>query len=60
MRLLRGRMASCEYSDDVRGDYDCINARGAEFTRPLSAVPGSTIATLGDTCGNLIRLSQLK
>src|SRR6266568_4603967 len=34
-------------------------ARGAEFTMPPTDVTGSTIATLNDTCGNLIQLTRL-
>jgi len=47
------------FSDDVKGDYERIKARGAEFTMPPTDVPGSTIARLNDTCGNLIQLTQL-
>jgi predicted enzyme related to lactoylglutathione lyase len=47
------------FTDDVKGDYERIKARGAEFTMPPSEVPGSTIARLNDTCGNLIQLTQL-
>jgi len=48
------------FTDDVKGDYERIKARGAEFTMPPTDVPGSTIAMLKDTCGNLIQLTQLK
>ena len=34
-------------------------ASGAEFTMAPTAVTGSTIAMLKDTCGNLIQLTQL-
>jgi len=47
------------FTDDVKGDYERIKARGAEFTMPPTDVPGSTIAMLKDTCGNLIQLTQL-
>jgi len=47
------------FTDDVKGDYERIKARGAEFTMPPTGVPGSTIAMLKDTCGNLIQLTQL-
>ena len=46
-------------TDDVKGDYERMKARGAEFTMPPSDVTGSTIAMLKDTCGNLIQLTQL-
>jgi predicted enzyme related to lactoylglutathione lyase len=47
-------------TDDIKGDYERIKARGAEFTMPPSDVTGATIAMLNDTCGNLIQLTQLK
>src|SRR5271169_4608950 len=47
------------FTDDVKGDYDRITARGAEFTMQPTDVTGATIAMLNDTCGNLIQLSQL-
>src|SRR5207247_9017401 len=51
--------AAMFFTDDVKGDYERINARGAEFTMPPKDVTGSTIAMLNDTCGNLIQLTQL-
>ena len=48
------------FTDDIKGDYDRIKARGAEFTMPPTDVTGSTIAMLKDTCGNIIQLTQLK
>ncbi|HTZ73033.1 MAG TPA: VOC family protein [Candidatus Aquilonibacter sp.] len=47
------------FTDDVKADYERITSRGAEFTMPPTAVTGSTIAMLKDTCGNLIQLTQL-
>ena len=47
-------------TDDVKGDYDRIKARGAKFTMLPTDVTGSTIAMLNDTCGNLVQLTQLK
>ncbi len=48
------------YTHDVKADYERIKARGAEFTMPPTEVmAGSTIATLEDSCGNLIQLTQL-
>src|ERR1700740_3418381 len=32
------------FTDDVKGDYERIMARGAEFTMPPTGVTGSTIA----------------
>jgi len=56
----QGQRAANFFTDDVKGDYERIKARGAEFTMPPTDVTGSTIATLNDTCGNLIQLTQLK
>jgi predicted enzyme related to lactoylglutathione lyase len=47
-------------TEDVKGDYERMKARGAEFTMPPTHVTGSTIAMLQDTCGNLIQLTELK
>jgi predicted enzyme related to lactoylglutathione lyase len=55
----QGQPGAMFYTDDVNGDYERIKARGAEFTMPPTDVTGSTIATLNDTCGNLIQLTQL-
>jgi len=46
-------------TDDIKGDYERIKARGAEFTMPPTDVTGSTVAMLKDSCGNLIQLTQL-
>jgi predicted enzyme related to lactoylglutathione lyase len=48
------------FTDDVKGDYERIKARGAVFTMPPTDVTASTITMLNDTCGNLIQLTQLK
>jgi predicted enzyme related to lactoylglutathione lyase len=55
----QGQPAAMFYSDDVKGDYERIKACGAEFTMPPTQVPGSTIAKLNDTCGNVIQIVQL-
>ena len=55
----QGQPAAMFFTDDVKGDYERITARGAQFTMPPTPVTGSTIATLNDTCGNLIQLTQL-
>ena len=51
--------AAMFYTDDVKGDYERIKARGAQFTMPPTDVTASTIAMLNDTCGNRIQLTQL-
>jgi predicted enzyme related to lactoylglutathione lyase len=48
------------FTDDIKGDYERIKARGAEFTMPPTDVTASTIAMLKDTCGNLIQVTELK
>ena len=55
----QGQPTAMFYTDDVKGDYERIKARGAQFTMPPTDVTGSTIAMLKDTCGNLIQLTQL-
>jgi predicted enzyme related to lactoylglutathione lyase len=52
--------ATMFFTDDIKGDYERIKARGAEFTMPPTDVTASTIAMLKDTCGNLVQLSELK
>lgn len=55
----QGQPALMFFTDDVKGDYERIKARGAEFTMPPTEVPGSTIARLNDGCGNVIQITQL-
>ena len=52
--------AAMFFTDDIKGDYERIKSRGAEFTMPPTDVTASSIAMLKDTCGNLIQLNQLK
>ena len=58
-RFKQGQPAVMFFTDDIKGDYERIEARGAEFTMPPTEVTGSTIAKLLDTCGNLIQITQL-
>jgi predicted enzyme related to lactoylglutathione lyase len=55
----QGQPEAMFYTDDVRGDYERMAARGATFTLPPTDVTGSTIAKLNDGCGNVIQLVQL-
>ncbi len=48
------------FTDDINADADRIKSRGVEFVAPPKDVTGSRIATLNDTCGNLIQITQLK
>jgi predicted enzyme related to lactoylglutathione lyase len=56
----QGQPAVMFFSDDVKADYERMQARGAEFTMPPTDVTASTIAMLNDTCGNLVQITQLK
>lgn len=58
-RFAQGQAAANFLNDDVKGDYERVKARGAEFTMPPTDVTGATITILNDTCGNLIQISQL-
>lgn len=51
--------AAMFFTEDIKGDYERIKSRGAEFTMPPTDVTGSTIAMLDDGCGNRIQLTQL-
>jgi len=55
-----GQPAAMFFTDDIKGDYERIKARGAEFTMPPTDVKYATIAMLKDTCGNLIQLTELR
>src|ERR1700726_4208219 len=55
----QGQPAVMLFTDDVKGDYERIKARGAEFTKPPAEETGSKIAQLNDTAGNLIKNTQL-
>jgi predicted enzyme related to lactoylglutathione lyase len=55
----QGQPAAMLFTDDIKGNYERIKDRGAEFTMPPTDVTGSTIALLNDTCGNHIQLTQL-
>ena len=52
--------AAMFFTDDIKSDYERIKSRGAEFIMPPTDVPGSIIARLNDTCGNLIQITQLR
>jgi predicted enzyme related to lactoylglutathione lyase len=55
----QGQPAVMFFTDDIKGDYERMRARGADFTMPPTDVTASTIAMLRDTCGNLIQITQL-
>jgi predicted enzyme related to lactoylglutathione lyase len=54
-----GQPAVMFFTDDIKGDYERIRAKGGEFSMPPTETTGSTIAKLNDTCGNLIQITQL-
>jgi predicted enzyme related to lactoylglutathione lyase len=51
--------AAMFFTHDVQADYERMKAHGAEFTVAPKDVTASKIATLNDSCGNLIQLTQL-
>ncbi|WEX08963.1 VOC family protein [Chelativorans sp. AA-79] len=56
----QGQPAAMFHTDDVKGEYERIKARGAAFTMlPTEVMRGVNIAQLNDTCGNLIQINQL-
>ena len=55
----QGQPAAMFFTDDVQADYERMKTRGAEFIMPPTDVTGSRIATLNDTCGNRIQVTQL-
>jgi predicted enzyme related to lactoylglutathione lyase len=55
----QGQPAAMFYTDDLQADHERMKARGAQFTMPPTDVTASKIATLNDTCGNLIQVTQL-
>lgn len=48
------------FTEDLQADCDRMKASGTEFATPLTDVNYATIATVNDTCGNLIQVTQLK
>ncbi|MFM9877220.1 MAG: VOC family protein [Rhodoglobus sp.] len=46
--------------DDLAAEHERLVALGVTFTQPPMDVGPVIIATLDDTCGNLIQLAQLK
>ena len=55
----KGRPAVQFLVADAKAEHDRLAAKGVQFTMPATAVTGSVIAQLDDTCGNLIQLTQL-
>lgn len=58
--LAHNQPAAMLFTGDIQRVYEGMKARGAAFTMPPTEVmPGATITTLNDTCGNLIQITQL-
>ncbi|MER9371377.1 VOC family protein [Mesorhizobium sp. M7A.F.Ca.US.010.02.1.1] len=55
----QGQPAIMFFTDDVKGDYERIKAKGGAFTMPPTEVTGSTIVQMNDSCGNLVQITQL-
>jgi predicted enzyme related to lactoylglutathione lyase len=51
--------AAMFFTDDLEGDYERMQGRGAQFTMPPTDVTASKIAMVNDTCGNLVQITQL-
>jgi len=54
----QGQPATMFHTADIQADYDRLVAAGVTFTAPLAREPWGSMATLDDTCGNLIQLTQ--
>jgi predicted enzyme related to lactoylglutathione lyase len=52
--------AALFFTDDLQADYERMKAHGAHFSMPPTDVTASKIATVNDTCGNLVQLTELK
>ncbi len=55
----QGIPATMFFVDDIQKEYQRLKELGVKFTMAPTKTPGSTIAVLDDTCGNLIQLTQL-
>jgi predicted enzyme related to lactoylglutathione lyase len=55
----KGRPAAQFLVKDAQAEHDRLAAKGVRFTMQVTAVTGSVIAQVDDTCGNLIQLTQL-
>src|SRR5580704_7007670 len=58
-RFQQGQPAAMFFVDDVQAEHDRLVPLGVKFTKPPTKVTGSTIATIDDTCGNLIQITAL-
>lgn len=44
--------------DDIQKEYERMKALGVQFTQEPTLMGPVTIATLNDTCGNLVQIAQ--
>lgn len=45
--------------DDVQAEYERLSAKGVRFTQQPTNLGPVIVATLDDTCGNLLQIAQL-
>ncbi len=55
----QGIPAAMFFVTDIQKEYARLKKLGVTFTIEPTKTPGSTIAVLDDTCGNLIQITQL-
>src|SRR5271170_263841 len=58
-KFQQNQPAATFFTDNLQADYERMKAAGAGFTMPPTDVKYAWIATLNDTCGNLIQVTQL-
>jgi catechol 2,3-dioxygenase-like lactoylglutathione lyase family enzyme len=54
----QSQAAASFHTDDLQREYDRLSGLGVTFTVPLTKEAWGSMATLDDTCGNLIQLIQ--
>lgn len=52
--------AAMFFTDDIKAECERIQSKGGELTMTPSDVHYAMIAMVGDGCGNLVQLTQLK
>ncbi|MET0787771.1 MAG: VOC family protein [Cellulomonas sp.] len=45
--------------DDIQAEFERLSALGVRFVQPPTDMGPVTVATLDDTCGNLIQIAQM-
>jgi catechol 2,3-dioxygenase-like lactoylglutathione lyase family enzyme len=54
----QGQPAAMLHTGELEGEYDRLVGLGVTFTVPYTKAAWGSMATLDDTCGNLIQLTQ--